>query len=110
MAITKIHAIRATVQGAVNYICNKDKTDDLLLISSFATSPQTAADDFKFALSKTGGADTNLAYHLIQSFAPGEVSQDEAHDIGKELADRLLQGRYSYIIATHTDRGHITYY
>ncbi len=107
MAITKIHAIRATVQGAVNYICNKDKTDDLLLISSFATSPQTAADDFRFALSKTSGADTNLAYHLIQSFAPGEVSQDEAHDIGKELADKLLQGRYSYIIATHTDRGHI---
>ena len=107
MAITKIHAIRATVQGAVNYICNKEKTDDLLLISSFATSPQTAEYDFKFALSHTKSADKNLAYHLIQSFAPGEVSQEEAHEIGKELADRILQGKYSYILSTHIDKGHI---
>ncbi len=107
MAITKIHAIRATVQAAVNYICDKDKTDDLLLISSFATSPESAADDFRFALSKTGSADKNLAYHLIQSFSPGEVSQEEAHDIGKELADGILKGSHSYILTTHIDKGHI---
>ncbi len=107
MAITKIHAIRATVQTAVNYICDKDKTDDLLLISSFATSPESASDDFRFALSKTGSADKNLAYHLIQSFSPGEVSQEEAHDIGKELADGILKGSHSYILTTHIDKGHI---
>jgi hypothetical protein len=107
MAVTKIHAIKATVSGAVKYICNGDKTDGSLYISSFATSPQTAADDFKFTLSHTDQSDPNKAYHLIQSFAPGEVDAQEAHMIGRELADRLLQGRYSYIISTHTDRGHI---
>lgn len=107
MAITKIHAIQATVSGAVNYICNEEKTDSSLLISSFATSPETAAKDFKFTLSHTDLSDPNKAYHLIQSFAPGEVSSEEAHQIGQELADRLLKGRYSYIVATHTDKGHI---
>ena len=107
MAITKIHAIKATVSEAINYICNEDKTDSSLLISYFGTTPKTAADDFKFTLSHTDSSDPNKAFHLIQSFAPGEVSAEEAHKIGKELADRLLQGRYSYVVSTHTDKGHI---
>lgn len=107
MAITRIHAIKATVSGAVNYICNEKKTDSHLLISSFGTTPETAANDFKFTLSHTDSSDPNKAFHLIQSFAPGEVSAKDAHKIGEELADRLLKGRYSYIVATHTDKGHI---
>ena len=78
MAITKIHAIKATVSGAINYICNEDKTDSSLLISYFGTTPKTAADDFKFTLSHTDSSDPNKAFHLIQSFAPGEVSAEEA--------------------------------
>lgn len=52
MAITKIHAIKATVHKAVDYICDPAKTDESILISSFGCSPETAAYDFKFALSK----------------------------------------------------------
>ena len=107
MAITKIHGIKATVSGAVKYICNPDKTDSSILITSFGTSPETAADDFKFILSHNDQSDPNKAFHLIQSFAPGEISPEEAHKIGQELADRLLQGKHSYIVATHTDHGHI---
>jgi len=107
MAITRIHAIKATVSGAVKYICNEEKTDSSLLISYFGTTPETAANDFRFTLSHTDQSDPNKAFHLIQSFAPGEVSAAEAHKIGEELADKLLQGRYSYIVSTHTDRGHI---
>ena len=43
MAITKIHAIQATVNKAVDYICNPAKTDENILISSFGCSPETAA-------------------------------------------------------------------
>ena len=107
MAITKIHAVKTTVSRSVNYICNPEKTDDEFYISCFSTSPKTAADDFKFALCHTDPSDPNLAYHLIQSFVPGEVSAAEAHQIGIELADRVLKGRYSYIVSTHTDKGHI---
>ena len=107
MAITKIHAIQATVHKAVNYICNSQKTDESILISSFGCSPETAAFDFKFALSKTNQADPNKAFHLIQAFAPGEVSFEEAHQIGKELADKVLEGKYSYVVTTHIDKGHV---
>ena len=47
----------------------------------------------------------NKAYHLIQAFAPGEVSFEEAHQIGKELADKVLEGKYSYVVTTHIDKG-----
>ena len=107
MAYTKIHAITATVHKAVDYICNPDKTDEGILISSYGCSPETAAYDFKFALSKTKQSDPNKAYHLIQSFLPDEVSYKEAHQIGVELADKLLEGKYSYVVSTHIDKGHV---
>lgn len=107
MAYTKIHAITATVGKAVDYICNPGKTDEGILISSYGCSPETAAYDFKFQLSKTSQSDPNKAYHLIQSFLPGEVSYREAHQIGVELADRLLEGEYSYVVTTHIDKEHV---
>lgn len=108
MAITRIHPVKATVQKTIKYICNPSKTNGELLISSYATSPKTAQYDFKYALSKSkGNSEPNLAYHLIQSFASGEVSYEEAHQIGIELADKLLEGRYSYVIATHVDHNHV---
>ena len=107
MAYTKIHAITATVSKAVDYICNPAKTDEGILISSYGCSPETTAYDFKFALSKTSQSDPNKAYHLIQSFLPGEVAYKEAHLIGVELADRLLEGKYSYVVSTHIDKGHV---
>ena len=107
MAYTKIHPIKTTVNKAITYICNPNKTDEKILISSYACSPETAAMDFRFTLSKTSSADTNKAYHLIQSFVPGEVTYDMAHQVGQELADRLLKNKYSYIVSTHIDKGHI---
>ena len=106
MAYTRIHAIKATIDKSVAYICNPDKTEGNLLVSSFSCRPKTARFDFESALSKTSKKDINLAYHLIQSFAPGEVSPNEAHQIGQELADRLLKSNYSYVLATHDDRDH----
>jgi len=107
MAITKIHAIKATVSKAITYICNPHKTDDGILISYFGCSPESAPYDFRNAISRTKQHDSNQAFHLIQSFAPGEVSFDEAHKVGAELANRLLEGKYSYVLTTHIDRGHV---
>ena len=107
MAYTKIHAIKATVDKAIDYICNPEKTDDKIFISSYACAPETAAIDFKYTLDHCRENAPNKAYHLIQAFAPGEVSFEEAHEIGKELADRVLEGKYSYVLTTHTDRNHV---
>lgn len=107
MAYTRIHAIKATVDRSIAYICNPDKTDGELFVSSYGCSARTAALEFAFANGKTTGNDGNLAHHLIQSFAPGEVSFEEAHQIGTELADRLLEGKYSYVLATHIEKDHV---
>lgn len=106
MAYTRIHAIKATVQKALKYICNPEKTDGELLIDSFACGIETAHYDFKDALSKSSGVGDKQAFHLIQSFAPGEVDFHTAHQVGIELADKLLENKYSYVIATHIDHDH----
>ena len=108
MAYTRIHAIRTTVGKSITYICNPEKTDDMRLVSSYSCVPESAEYDFRFALSKTrDGEDKNLAYHLVQSFAPEEITPEEAHQIGEELASKLLKGNHSYVIATHTDKASI---
>ena len=78
-----------------------------MFVSSYACSPETAAYDFKYTLDHCRENSPNKAYHLIQAFAPGEVSFEEAHRIGKELADKLLEGKYSYAATTHIDKGHV---
>ena len=107
MAVTKIHAIKSTLGKAIKYICNEQKTDSQVLISSFGCAPQTADLEFNFLLSKNKEGGPNLAYHMIQSFAPGEINGEEAHRISQELADQFLQGKYAYVLATHVDRDHI---
>jgi len=107
MAYTKIHAIKTTVGKSTDYICNPEKTDGKIFISAYACSPETAAIDFKYTLDHCRENAPNKAYHLIQAFSPGEVSFEEAHEIGKELADRVLEGKYAYVLATHIDRNHV---
>lgn len=106
MAYTEIHAIKATVNKAIDYICNPEKTAGKFLISSFACAPETAAIDFEYTLDHCRENSPNKAHHLIQSFFPGEVSYEEAHRIGVELADRLLEGKYAYVVTTHIDKEH----
>ena len=49
----------------------------------------------------------NLAFHLIQSFKPGEVDAENAHRLGQQFADEVLKGKYEYVISTHVDKNHI---
>jgi hypothetical protein len=107
MAVTKTHPIKSTLKAAIDYICNSAKTDGSLLISSYGCSAETA--DIEFAWTRQHAIDKgeNLGRHLIQAFAPGEVTPEEAHQIGLELAKEILGGKYEFILTTHIDRGHI---
>ena len=107
MAVTKIHPIKSTLKKALDYIENPDKTDDKLLVSSFACSYETADIEFEMLLAQAIQKGNNLAHHLIQSFAPGEATPEQAHEIGKQLADEVLQGKYPYVLTTHIDKGHV---
>ena len=107
MAVTKTHPIKSTLKAAIDYICNPAKTDSSLLISAYGCSAETA--DIEFAWTRQHSIDKgeNLGRHLIQAFAPGEVTPEEAHQIGLELAKEILGGKYEFVLTTHIDREHI---
>ena len=107
MAVTKTHPIKSTLKAAIDYICNPAKTDGSLLISAYGCSAETA--DIEFAWTRRHAIDKgeNLGRHLIQAFAPGEVTPEKAHQIGLELAKEILGGKYEFVLTTHIDRGHI---
>ena len=107
MAITKTHPIKSTLKLAIDYILNSDKTDGKILVSSFGCAPETADLEFEWTQKLSPQRGTHLARHLIQSFEPGETTPEQAHEIGKRLADEILGGKYEYVISTHQDKNHI---
>ncbi|CAK7023929.1 MAG: hypothetical protein EUB_02252 [Eubacterium sp.] len=111
MAVTKIKPIRGTVNKAIAYIIDPKKTDDELLVSSFGcAASDSAAKEFEWTrtLAVQHGMQSPkvIARHLIQSFDVGEVTPEQAHEIGRQFADEWLKGKYEYVIATHIDKGH----
>ena len=81
MAVTKIHPIKSTLKKALDYIENPAKTDEKMLVSSFACAYETADIEFELLLSQAMQKGNNLAHHLIQSFAPGETTPEQNNEI-----------------------------
>ena len=107
MAITKIHPIKSTLNLAIDYIVNGDKTDEQLLVSTHKCHESTAHTQFLRTRNDAGTKGTVLARHLIQSFLPGETSPELAHQIGMELCKKILKDEYEFVLSTHVDKGHI---
>lgn len=123
MAITKIIAIRDRLDKRVAYVANAEKTA-LNCGVRYAVNPEKTEQSFFTAVlncsspehafsemaetkkrwRKTGGV---LGYHFIQSFAPGEVTPEQAHEIGMEFARRMFGERYEVVIGTHLDKAHL---
>ena len=96
-----------SLQDVLDYAANRDKTEQSCFESSYACTLETAFADMrqtKEQWHKLGGVQ---GYHLVQSFAAGEVTPELAHQIAQELADRVLGRRYEYVIGTHLNTGHI---
>jgi len=107
MAVTKIIPIRSTIEKSIVYITDPNKTDGCLYVSSENCIPETAAIEFKFLLDKAQSGGNTIGRHLMQSFAPGETTPEQAHEIGKKLMDEILKGEYAYVMSTHIDRDHV---
>lgn len=120
MAVTRIIPIRGSKGQSVirsltertDYVKNPEKTENGSLVYAYGCTPQLVAAEF--ALSKrqytqrTGRkAPGVIAYHIRQSFKPGEITPEGANLVGRELAERFLKGKHAYIVCTHVDRKHI---
>lgn len=120
MAYDKIITIRRRMDNCLGYVLNEEK-NSLNHALSYAENPRKAHQPVtgincqantafaemqatKLRWDKRGGI---LGYHLIHSYAPGEVTPEQAHAAGVEFARRLLGDRYEAVVSTHIDRKHL---
>ena len=111
--INKGKTARQCIGERLDYIMNPKKTDGGILVSTYACSPETAADEFMLFRQEyqqnTGRTQENevIGYHVRQAFKPDEITPEEANEIGKELASRMTDAQFAYVVATHIDKHHI---
>ena len=106
----KSGSILAALGRSLDYIDDSGKTNDGELVDSYECHPQTAQSEFLFAkrlyAQRTGrdqGKHDVIAYHIRMSFKPGEVTAEQALELGRELAMRWTKGRHQFIVAAHTN-------
>lgn len=129
MATTKIWTVKCSMKKLMDYATNPEKTTESDLesvieyamngekvatldekacyVSGVNCSADTALDEMmniQKHFGKTGG---NVAYHCYQSFRPGEITPEECHRLGVELAQRMWGADYQVVVATHLDKGHL---
>lgn len=95
-----------SLEEAIDYALNRGKTEQTVFEDSIGCTCASAYADMlttKKRFHKTGGVQ---GYHLIQSFAEGEVTPELAHLVGQELAEELLKGRFEVVVTTHLNTNH----
>ena len=121
MAATRLIALHANKGRTVaqslgdrtDYAKNPEKTEKGKLVTAYGCDPMTVDEEFllqkRLYFQQTGKTQKNdvIAYQIRQSFKPGEITPEEANRLGHELAMRFTKGKFSFIVATHTDRAHI---
>lgn len=129
MATTKIWPVKDSLKRLVDYASNPEKTtkDDLASVIEYAMNgektagsnerscyvtgvncfAETALDEMLSTQKHFGKTSGNVAYHCYQSFKPGEVTPEQCHRLGVELAERMWGDKYQVLVATHLDRDHL---
>lgn len=129
MATTKIWPVKDSLKRLVDYASNPEKTtkDDLAAVIEYAMNgektagsnerscyvtgvncfAETALDEMLSTQKHFGKTSGNVAYHCYQSFKPGEVTPEQCHRLGVELAECMWGDKYQVLVATHLDRNHL---
>ena len=128
MAITKIWAVKDDLRRVLNYIENPDKTkeelgDELKEVLAYTTQgyktnekeyitgincePSTSLKQMMNTKLSYNKMDGRLAYHAVQSFKPGEVTPEECHSLGVQLAKQMWGNRFEVVVSTHLDKDHL---
>lgn len=112
--IGKKRSAGTAITDIIDYVKNPEKTNNGALITSWQCDSRIADSEFLYTkqqyirnTGKVRGTDDVIAYHLRQSFRPGEITPEEANRLGCELAKRFTKGNHAYIVCTHIDTAHI---
>ena len=102
------------ISDIIDYVANPQKTDNGKLITGYGCDSRTADAEFLLAkrqyIAATGrvrGADDVIAYHVRQSFKPGEITPEEANRLGVKFAKRFTKGNHAFVVCTHIDKSHV---
>lgn len=117
MAVLKVHVIRQQLSHRIDYVMNKEKTG-CADFHSFFGIPDTLTSGFTCACDQAyeqmmetkrlfNKTDKVQGFHFIQSFKPGEITPEKAHQVGCEWIKRCFAENYEVVIGTHTDHEHI---
>ena len=105
-------SIQKCIKDRTDYAKNDEKTNQGEFVSSYECDPKTVDKEFElsksqydlFSSSRKGDI---IAYQIRQSFKPGEITPEEANQVGYETAMRWTKGKHAFIVATHVDKAHI---
>jgi hypothetical protein len=112
MHITKGKTLAQSISDRTDYGLNPEKTNNGELISAYACDPRSFASEVLLSKRQychfTGKEEKSdvLVYQVRQSFKPGEVTPEEANQIGYDFASRFLKGKHAFFVCTHTDKHH----
>lgn len=109
MATTKIWPTNR-LDKALKYVMNSDKTENgrwISTVNAINDAPEQIYQDMMLTKRRFGKESGRQGYHMEQSFAPGEVTPLQAHQIGVELAEQLYGEDFEVVVTTHVDKSHI---
>ena len=110
----KGRSVAEALGRVTDYVENPEKTNGGDLVTAYQCNPSIADQEFLFSKRQyaviTGRERKDndvIAYHLRQSFKPGEITPEQANKIGYDLAMSLTKGNHAFIVCTHVDKHHI---
>lgn len=109
MAVTQLYNRTTNLNGLIEYVMNGDKTDEMKYVSGVNCLPETAYEEMMSTKNRFNkGKEKIIGYHLIQSFAEGEVTPEVAHELGLEYVNEVFGKDFEVVVATHlnTDNVH----
>ena len=96
-----------SLEEAVDYAANRDKTESACFETGLGCTTTSAFEDMRLNTLRWHKETGVQGYHLVQSFAEGEITPELAHQIGVEFAEQLLLGKYQAIVTTHLNTKHL---
>ena len=110
----KGRTVAEALDRVTDYVENPEKTNGGDLVTAYQCNPSIVDQEFLFSkrqYAATTGRERKdndvIAYHLRQSFKPGEITPELANKIGYDLAMSLTKGKHAFIVCTHVDKHHI---
>ena len=95
------------ISGILEYVDDEVKTEKHFYTTGIGCDRDFAAEEFEMTKKRFGKQGGIVAAHAYQSFEEEDISPEEAHAIGVELAKELWGDRFQVIVSTHLNTDHV---